>query len=637
MNKKECWISVKEAAHSLNISERAVQIQIERETVPYTYKYVSGKGKGGKQLRILLESLPEDAQTRYNGEKTIKAAPVLLTYDNATQKQREAAQMKLEAVLEYTDFKRKYHKRGVTREFIKRFKEKHPEFNINCSVLEDWVNKYAEHGVEGLLDRRGGSRVGATTISEEMQNVFKVYYLTDKKPSIHQCYIATKEVFKAKGMDIPSESSFKRYVHNVIPPETIALYREGEKYFDDNHLPAVFTDYNAKDLHSNSMWVADHHKCDVLVKYKDKIIRPWITAFTDFKSRYIVGYIVFPYEPNSDFILDCLAGAVKKCGVPDTFLTDNGKDYKSHDLFNADNDYSIVSILKSAVRTALPYNAKAKPIERNFRTIESLCKMLPSYVGDRPENRPTTMKGTNKMIERENKAMDFEEFKNFMDNNINIYHNTVHTGNGMNGRTPLETYKASFTAAGMKTLSEKAISYIFRRTTKSVTITEHGVKFAELPNIGYYNSLELLLYGVGKRIYARYDTADVTSIHIYSEDGKYICDAKSNTLFVYGAGREVQKQVIRENNNLKKALKKKAREAYPNGVAVPSITEIAARRSEAFGAPDFSDIPKLTYDYDEQLGIDSADNILNNNTVPEEEDEFTYGEENKYFTNLANF
>lgn len=631
----ETWLTIIDAAECLNISERAVRLKIERNTAEFTYKYVDGIGKGGKQLRILLESLPEDAQSRYNGEKPLKAAPVLLTYDNATQKQREAAQIKLEAVLEYTDFKRRYHKRGVTREFIKRFKEKHLDFNINCGVLEDWVNKYVEHGIEGLLDRRGGSRVGATTISEEVQNVFKVYYLTDKKPSIHQCYIATKEIFNAKGIAIPSESSFKRYVHNVIPPETIALYREGEKYFDDNNLPAIFTDYNSKELYSNSIWVADHHKCDVLVKYKDKIIRPWITAFTDFKSRYIVGYIVFPYEPNSDFILDCLAGAVRKCGVPDTFLTDNGKDYKSHDLFNADNDYSIVSILQSAVRTALPYNAKAKPIERNFRTIESLCKMLPSYVGDRPENRPTTMKGTNKMIERENKAMDFEKFKTFMDNNINIYHNTVHTGNGMNGRTPLQTYKESFAESGMKSLSDKAISHIFRRTTKTVTITEHGVKFAELPNIGYYSSMELLLYGVGKRVYARYDTADVTSIYIYSEDGKYICNAKSNTLFVYGAGKEVQKQVIRENNNLKKALKNKAREAYPDGIIVPSITEIAARRSEAFGAPDFSDIPKL--DYDKHLGIEDADIIKHDNAVPEEEEEFTYGEENRYFTNLANF
>ncbi|MGN0692016.1 MAG: DNA-binding domain-containing protein [Oscillospiraceae bacterium] len=634
MNVTEHWITTKEAAACLIISERAIQIQIERETAPYTYKYVNGIGKGGKQLRILLESLPAEAQERYNGTKPICSAPIPLTYDNATQKQREAAEMKLEAVLEYTDFKRKFHKRGVAREFIKQFKEKHPGFNINCGVLEDWVNKYAEYGVEGLLDRRGGSRVGATTLTEEMQNVFKTYYLTDKKPSIHQCYIATKEVMAAKGIEVPSESSFKRYIKNVIPDVTIALYREGEKYFDDNFLPAIFTDYDAEMLYSNSMWVADHHKCDVLVKYEDKIIRPWITAFTDFKSRYIVGYIVFPYEPNSDFILNCLAEAVKKCGVPDMVLTDNGKDYKSHDLFNADNDYSIVSILQSAVRTALPYNAKAKPIERNFRTIESICKMLPSYIGDRPENRPTTMKGTNKKIERENKAMDFEEFKKFMDDNINIYHNTVHTGNGMNGRTPLETYKQSFSAAGMKTLSEKAISLIFRRTTRKVTITEHGVKFAELPNVGYYISPELLLYGVGRKVYARYDTSDVTTIYIYSEDGKYVCEARNAALFVFGAGREVQKQIIRDNNNYKKALRKKAREAYPHGTEVPSIMEIAARRSEAFGAPDFSDIPKL--EYDKQLGINSADIINGSDSAPEDED-FNYGEENEYLTRLENF
>ncbi|MCM1270037.1 MAG: hypothetical protein NC247_05350 [Ruminococcus flavefaciens] len=51
----EYWITVKEAATLLNVSERAIQLNAERRQLEY--KYVPGKGKNGQQLRILLESL----------------------------------------------------------------------------------------------------------------------------------------------------------------------------------------------------------------------------------------------------------------------------------------------------------------------------------------------------------------------------------------------------------------------------------------------------------------------------------------------------------------------------------------------------------------------------------------------------
>lgn len=629
MNVTEHWIPVKETALFLQVSERAIQIQIERNTANFTYKYIDGIGKGGKQLRILLESLPQEVQDRYRSITPDKPAPESSDpYTSLSDKHRKRVDEKVLAVTEYTKFKRQYHKQGVMREFLKRFSEEHPEINVSMDKLEDWINKYAENGVEGLIDRRGRYNKGSTSLTEEMQNVFKKYYLTDKKPSVHQCYIATKEFFTAKGIEIPSESSFKRYVQNNIPRETISLYRNGIRDFEDNFIPSIFTDYAAKDFYSNSMWVSDHHKCDVLVKYKGKIIRPWLTAFMDYKTRFIVGYIVFPHEPNADIVLDCLALAIKNCGVPETFLTDNGKDYKVHDLFNEDNEYSVVSILQSAVRTALPYNAKAKNIERNFRTLESFNKLLDSYIGDRPENRPTSMKGTNKMIEREEKAMDFEDFKKYMDDVINIYHNTPHSGNGMNDRTPLQAYKDGFAGRSMRILSKQAISIIMRRTTRTVTITKQGVKFAELPDIGYYSSSELLQYGIGNKVFARYSTDNVNEIFVYSEDGKYICTAKNPNLYSYRAGQDVQKQVIRENSNLAKAQRKKAREAYPNDTEVPTIMEVNKRRSAAFGLPDFSKIPKTDYSKEIEMPNGQEDQT-------EGSEEFAYPEKD-YRLDLGN-
>ncbi|MBP1548475.1 MAG: transposase, partial [Oscillospiraceae bacterium] len=360
--------------------------------------------------------------------------------------------------------------------------------------------------------------------------------------------------------------------------------------------------------------------------YKGKIARPWLSAWMDVKSRYIVGYVLNVVDPNADIVLDSFADAIKNCGVPDSVQIDNGKDYKVHDLFNVDNDYSLVSIMKAAVITSNPYNAKVKPIERFFETFEGYNKMLPSYIGDRPENRPTSMRGTNIMIERENKAMDFEEFKKHVANILNIYHNTKHGGNGMDKRTPYEVFRNSFIKP-MRVLNEAARRLLLRRTTRTVAITKQGVKFAELPNIKFYSSDELIFYGIGKKVYARYDTNDVTEVYIYSESGEYICTAQNDTLNVYGAGKEVTSQTIRENNNRKKQLYKKAKSFYPNDIEVPGIVEVAEKRSAAFGAPDFSKISKT--DCSEEFEVSKPSEKI------EKAEEYAYPEKD-YRLNLGN-
>ncbi|MGN0599374.1 MAG: hypothetical protein ACI4JK_05710 [Oscillospiraceae bacterium] len=162
------FISVKEAASCMKITERAVRLAAERNTI--IYKYVDGIGKGGKQLRILLDSLPLEAQNRYNG--TDQPAQPDNTYLYLTDKQRKRLDEKILAVTEYTTFKRQYHKRGVTREFLKRFSAEYPDIKINAGKLEDWVNKYAKNGIAGLVDRRGGYSKGCTSLTEEMQAVF---------------------------------------------------------------------------------------------------------------------------------------------------------------------------------------------------------------------------------------------------------------------------------------------------------------------------------------------------------------------------------------------------------------------------------------------------------------------------------
>ncbi len=61
------WLTVQEAASLSGVTESAIKKAVKQNR--YEHCHVDGVGRGGKQLRIALESLPEEAQARYRGEQ----------------------------------------------------------------------------------------------------------------------------------------------------------------------------------------------------------------------------------------------------------------------------------------------------------------------------------------------------------------------------------------------------------------------------------------------------------------------------------------------------------------------------------------------------------------------------------------
>lgn len=156
------------------------------------------------------------------------------------------------------------------------------------------------------------------------------------------------------------------------------------------------------DLNSNSCWVSDHHLADVLVKNKcGKIVRPWITAYQDAKSRKIVACTVYDGSPNATRIKQTLRIGITEYGIPEEVYTDNGKDYLSTDL-NPDSPNSVLNLLGIKKRRAKPYHGQSKPIERFFKTLEErFGKLFYSYIGSDGKNRPEHMKKLNKELEKD--------------------------------------------------------------------------------------------------------------------------------------------------------------------------------------------------------------------------------------------
>ncbi len=219
--KKHTYLSIEDIVKKAGIPRRTVERAIANNI--YQYKYVPGVGRGGRQLRIALESLPQEAQDRYNGvhpsENHDKPASAYL---HMTDAQREKAAFKHLAVAAYKDFKQEYSGLDKMVAFLEHFNAEHPEKPITRRQLNHWETLFDRDGVEGLVDRRGGCNKGSTDIPPEAWDLFRVYWLSEGRPTVEWCYKKTKLLYP----DIPSVKTFQRRVKE-IPYYAIKEYREG--------------------------------------------------------------------------------------------------------------------------------------------------------------------------------------------------------------------------------------------------------------------------------------------------------------------------------------------------------------------------------------------------------------------------
>ena len=159
-------------------------------------------------------------------------------------------------------------------------------------------------------------------------------------------------------------------------------------------------------LYDRNMQVADRHKLEeslgraIAVNFTGKTARLWCTAWIDFKTGKWLSWYLHEDAPNTDHVLLSFKWAVAKHGLPKDVIIDNGKDYRARDVasgrvkkLKADVDKTwcegIFHALNIVPHFAIPHNARAKSIERQFRYwIESFEKDFPTYTGKNPSERP---------------------------------------------------------------------------------------------------------------------------------------------------------------------------------------------------------------------------------------------------------
>lgn len=521
------WLKVKEVAELLGMTERAIRWGATKKN-KYEYRHVDGIGQGGKQLEIALESLPQEAQNKYNHVQEEVAYKEVTQF---TGKQREEANFKALIVEQY--------KRSQLSpdDFVKNFNDRNPDSVITKSQLFRWQRKYKSGDVADLIDMRGGHNRGQITISPEAWEYFYALYMTLQKRSVQRCWELTKQEYP----NIPTVSAFERNL-TTIPKLVMIYYREGEKAFND---ALVSMERSREDIASNDIWFSDHHLVDVaVINNRGKVFRPWLTVFFDARSSKVISFIVRDKSADATVIKQCLRLGIEKYGVPKELYFDNGKDYREKS-FNADFPISLVKQLGINIIYATPYHGQAKTVERFFGTMEDrFCKLLPTYLGKDAKQRPENMRVTFDKLK--DKAPTMEKFIELLTIYFEQYNNKESNGIDMNGKCPEQVYYENLhTETEVK---DKSILRILCGTFDERIVQKNGVQYQGR----FYYHTELLAHQ-GEKVIINADPYNMDELNIFDTDMRAICKAPAKVRTPF---RHTTQEQIREAMKEKKEARK---------------------------------------------------------------------------------
>lgn len=571
------WITTKKAAQLMQRDESLLRKRINNGSVSFQYRYVSGHGRGGQRIEILLSSLPADAIARYYDCDPVRNE----VEDMAGFSKRQKSEANNKAwVLDLYQHRGK----GVTiEEFLEQYNREHGESITKANIFQ-WQKKFKQGGTAALVDRRGEYKRGTTTIPDDAWEYFYALYMTQEKRGVQLCYDYTK----AKFPEIPSVYAFHRKV-KTIPEHVLIYYREGENALRDV-LPSM--DRDKTDIASNDIWFSDHHRVDVFTRNEDgsRLCRLWLTVFFDARSNKVISYICRNADPAADVIKHSMKKGMELHGIPKEVYFDNGKDYRSK-AFQQDFPLSLVHQLGINSIYATAYHGQAKTVERFFRTFEErFGKMFPTYTGKDAKNRPEKMRASDEKILAI--APSIETFLVALDNYMEDYNHTPSRGTGLDGKSPDEVYYQNLSVK--REITDRKALALLCGTFDMRTVHKSGITFK---NRVYWD--KALLPYFKKKVIINYDSENLDVLNVFDEDMRAICTAEAKVRTPFRNTTEA---------DYKKAMKQKKQarqmvEKYRPQAELDTMSMIAKIQLAEQAAKDSAYKPAAVMDVDPKIDL----------------------------------
>lgn len=442
----------------------------------------------------------------------------------------------------------------LLKEAVEDWNINNPDNKTSTRSIRYAYKAHEEKYIIGLLGKYG-KRKGESTVKDEWFEHFKSLYLKEGAPSVESCWhqvVGRVSRFNPDFslLDFPSSQAFKRRLDNEVPETVQYLQRYGYSKWNRKYSNYIERDYSK--IRAGQIWVSDHAQMDVAVKFGDKVVYPWLTAWMDIKSKKMIGWYLHPEAPNSDHIFQSFYYSALDWGLPEDILIDNGKDYRCNDFaggritrhkceVDENKTKSMLSLIDVNPHFALPYNAQTKPIERAFKLIkEGFTVHLVGYRGGNVVERPEKLQDEIK----NGQILNFEEFKKYFDDYIqNVYNKMPSKGSKvLKGKSPDQLWAEEFTQK--RFVSKDELKLFCMRTSNPVKISRNGIKDSKL-KVTYW--AEWMSGYKGEKVYLRRDLNDFRDAWVFNaENDEFIGKAAMNEAIDFLANAPINKKLLKE-------------------------------------------------------------------------------------------
>ncbi|GAB1365845.1 hypothetical protein MASR1M36_07160 [Candidatus Cloacimonadaceae bacterium] len=398
--------------------------------------------------------------------------------------------------------------------------------------LRRWVQNYQSNDNDMYALVRKTDPNGKTRkVSYFEQNYLINLLLNPNKIKIGSAITILKGYARLGLCESPSdERTLRRFCEEWLRdnPAISGQARQGSKFVAEHIVKTIMRDSSL--LKVGDVWVADGHTLafDIINPQTGKAQRMTMIMVFDWASRYPVGASLALTEDSQHIQAAFRNGFLNWGALPKFVYLDNGKAFKSklfHDKWENHNLETelggIFPRLKIEAAFAESYNAKAKVIERFFKTFQDQFeRFLSSFRGSCVADKPATLMRNEKWARSlfESKPPTLNEAMQMIAFYIRyIYGEAPHSG--LDGKSPWEVFSQASLPEDRKVIPSELNFMMLAMEKKK--IRNEGIRFNKLQ----YWDIALVDY-VGKDVVIRYDYADARWILVYDLQDRFICQAE---------------------------------------------------------------------------------------------------------------
>ena len=425
-----------------------------------------------------------------------------------------------------------------------------PELKISRSRLFEWDRRFARPSdLILLVDQRGGDQ--CSKASPEAWAAFRDLFLHENQPTIKQCWKEVRALANEKGWGWCSYTACAGQLNDRIPKQQQIYHRTPATY---RQQMAPFTAQHPESWRAGELYIGDHKELDLICKWGKGIIRPWLTAWIDWRTRKLVGYVLSD-SPNSTTILAALRHALKdpsNMGGPAHVWIDNGKDYDAL-MFHGQTkkqrrarikprvdearSLGIFNALDIKAHFAIAHNPNGKArLERWFRTLEGFFKTFDTYTGDCIDNKPERL---NEILAKPRLIPTFELVRDRLATHIGGYnadtdHSIDDLSDGGETISPTEAY-ARWCDTKRVMADDASLDLLLMHWHKPTTVGRNGITINLCGQALHYGQHEEALkrFKALKKsdrppVNVSYDPHALQSIRVFDAQWRFICTAPMN-------------------------------------------------------------------------------------------------------------